>query len=624
MIVARRFYHDKRIQQTFLRRSLHLQVSEKVQTALQQGKPVVALESTIISHGMPFPRNLEVARKIEQTVIENGAVPATIAIVKGVPKIGLEATDLEILANKDRSVIKASTRDLAFACNQKLNAATTVASTMKLASLAGIQVFATGGIGGVHRGAEVSMDISADLIELGRTPVTVVCAGIKSILDIGKSLEVLETQGVPVFGFQTDQFPAFFTRSSGLLAPDTIQSAKDVADMILINERLNIRTGMVIAVPNPDPLKEEFISNVIASAVLEAELQNITGPKITPYLLSRIEQLSQGKSLESNIALVMNNAKVAANIASELAKQRQQGTQTIVDLKPSPPVTASPPTPSNPPISAEIGRKTKSKASSSSEVVVVGGAVVDIIGNVTSKMSILHTSNPGVVQNSFGGVGRNIAEQLSRLGISTSLSTAVAKDSSGRGLIEACEQLHIDTSTSLILDPSPSASTACYTAIHDNSGELVIGIADMNIFSLLDPAYMRSAALRKKIEEAKIIIADGNLSKEGFIALAQLCEEYKRPLFFEPTSDHKCLLPFHANAIDKVSQPSPHIPPCPDNMLSGDYDEAKHDRVNSDGESCTAEWISEEWEGSCVYDPLECRCESNATKEEREQPRRRS
>ncbi len=563
MIAAGRFHQISRLRNTLHQRFFHIQISEKVQNAISQGKPVVALESTIISHGMPFPRNLEVAAKIEQTVIESGATPATIAVINGVPKVGLDATDFAILSNKDKNVVKASTRDLAFVCSQGLNAATTVASTMKIASLAGIDVFATGGIGGVHRGAEVSMDISADLIELGRTPVTVVCAGIKSILDISKSLEVLETQGVPVLGYQTNQFPAFFTRSSGIEAPDTVQSSKDIAKMILINQKLKIHSGIVVAVPNPEPLNEDFINNVIASAVLEAELQNITGPKITPYILSRIEQMSKGKSLESNIALVLNNAKIASEIATEVSRLRSPSphsnltsTHTTIDLKTTASeVVKSASTQVVPPPSSVDSEK---KSKTTSEVMVVGGAVVDIIGNVTSKMSILNTSNPGIVRESFGGVGRNIAEQLSRLGLPVSLSTAIGKDNSGRNILDNCRSLNIDTSHSLIIDSSSSSSsslsssssTACYTAIHDNNGELVIGIADMNIFSLLDSSYMKT--LNQKIQQSKIIIADGNLSKEGFHTLVTLCQENNKPLFFEPTSDHKCLLPFYANAIDKV------------------------------------------------------------------------
>lgn len=559
MIAAGRFHQISRLRNALHQRFFHILISEKVQNAISQGKPVVALESTIISHGMPFPRNLEVAAKIEQTVIESGATPATIAVINGVPKVGLDATDFAILSNKDKNVVKASTRDLAFVCSQGLNAATTVASTMKIASLADIDVFATGGIGGVHRGAEVSMDISADLIELGRTPVTVVCAGIKSILDISKSLEVLETQGVPVLGYQTNQFPAFFTRSSGIEAPDTVQSSKDIAKMILINQKLKIHSGIVVAVPNPEPLNEDFINNVIASAVLEAELQNITGPKITPYILSRIEQMSKGKSLESNIALVLNNAKVASEIATEVSRLRSHSphitahTHTTIDLKTTASEVVKPTSPQvvPPPSSVDAGKKSKN----TSEVMVVGGAVVDIIGNVTSKMSILNTSNPGIVRESFGGVGRNIAEQLSRLGLPVSLNTAIGKDNSGRNILDNCRSLNIDTSHSLIIDSSSissssSASTACYTAIHDNKGELVIGIADMNIFSLLDSSYMKT--LNEKIQQSKIIIADGNLSKEGFHTLVTLCQENNKPLFFEPTSDHKCLLPFYANAIDKV------------------------------------------------------------------------
>lgn len=215
------------------KRQLTIEVASEVRDALARGTPIVALESTIISHGMPYPRNLQVALELEQIVRQNGAIPATIAVIHGVPRVGLSHDQLELLAKEQRIVLKASTRDLSVVCSQKSHAATTVASTMRIAHLVNIPIFATGGIGGVHRGAELTMDISADLIELSRTPVTVICAGIKSILDIPKSLEVLETQGVPVLGYKTDEFPAFFTNKSGVKTPARIDSAREAAQVIV-------------------------------------------------------------------------------------------------------------------------------------------------------------------------------------------------------------------------------------------------------------------------------------------------------------------------------------------------------------------------------------------------------
>lgn len=534
------------IYQRQIRRAFHLNIHPEIQQALLEKNPIIALESTIISHGMPFPKNIEVAKSVERTVRERGAIPATIAVIHGVPHIGLTDSQLQIIANEDGKVLKASTRDLAYVCSLQLHAATTVASTMKLASLAGISVFATGGIGGVHRGGESSMDISADLIELGKTPVTVVCAGIKSILDIKRSLEVLETQGVPVLGYQTTDFPAFFTLSSGCKVPLKIDKVEDIARMILLNQQLNLKSGMVIAVPNPNPLKQEFVENVIAQALLEAENLKIEGAKVTPFLLSRIEKLSEGKSLESNIALVLNNAKVAAQIAksyasllsansSETSSQTRLLQQTVEIVTSSQAKSApSASTPSN-------------DVRNHNDVMIIGGAAVDIIGNVTAEMTIPNTSNPGIVRSSFGGVGRNIAEQLSKLGIHAAIATAVGNDDSGKGIIESCKNLNIDTDSMI---KSSENFTARYNAIHDKNGELIIGIADMSIFQLMNEQYVHK--LKGKIKNSKIVICDGNVSKECFSAVAKLSEELQKPLFFEPTSDHKCCLPFQTLEHTKV------------------------------------------------------------------------
>lgn len=292
-----------------------VEISNEVQNALKLGMPVVALESTIISHGMPYPRNIKVAYEVEAKIREHGAIPATIAIINGIPKIGLNESDMNILSNQNNDVVKASRRDMAYVCSNKLSAGTTVASTMILANLAGIKVFATGGIGGVHRGGEVTMDISADLLELARTPVTVVCAGVKSILDIPRTLEVLETHGVPVIGYGTDIFPAFFTNDSGVKSPITINNVNEIAKLMFISESMSLNSGMIVAVPNPSPGESVEIQASIDSSLASAQKLGIHGSKITPYILAEVERLTKGKSLDSNISLVMNNARVAAEIA---------------------------------------------------------------------------------------------------------------------------------------------------------------------------------------------------------------------------------------------------------------------------------------------------------------------
>lgn len=292
--------------------------SKEVEAALADDRPVVALESTIITHGMPYPANLETALGVEKVVRENGAVPATIAVIDGKLHAGLEADFIERLAKVEDGVVKASGRDLAVAMVRGQTAGTTVSATMKIAALAGIPIFATGGVGGVHRGAEHTFDISADLTELGRTAVTVVCAGVKSILDIPKTLEYLETQRVPVIAYQSDDFPAFFTRSSGYAADHRLDSAEDIARAMLVHDTLDTGTGILIAnpVPHGDALTHDFIDGTIEAAVQEAEDKGIGRKELTPFLLARINELSKGRSLEANIALVKNNAALAAQIAA--------------------------------------------------------------------------------------------------------------------------------------------------------------------------------------------------------------------------------------------------------------------------------------------------------------------
>ncbi|WP_338721223.1 pseudouridine-5'-phosphate glycosidase [Devosia sp. XK-2] len=298
----------------------YLSVSGEVEAALAGGRPVVALESTIITHGMPYPQNLAMAREVEDVVRANGAVPATIAVMDGKLCVGVSGADLQRLAEEGHAAAKASRRDLANLLARGVMAGTTVATTMQIAAMAGISIFATGGIGGVHRGAEASFDISADLEELGRTPVAVVCAGAKSILDIAKTLEVLETNGVPVLGFGTDEFPAFWARTSGHKVDQRFDSAAEVAKMLAIQSDLDMG-GVLIAnpIPEADAWEASAIEGFIAQALGDAEAQGIRGKATTPFLLQRIFELTEGKSLQSNIALVKNNAKVAAEIAVALA-----------------------------------------------------------------------------------------------------------------------------------------------------------------------------------------------------------------------------------------------------------------------------------------------------------------
>ena len=300
----------------------YLDISPEVAEALNSGKPVVALESTIISHGMPYPRNVETALLVEQTIRENGAVPATIAIIGGRLKEGLSKDEIEYLGKSGRNVAKTSRRDIAALVARKADGATTVTTTMMIAHMAGISIFATGGIGGVHRGAEVTMDISADLEELGNTPVMVVCAGAKSILDLGLTLEYLETKGVPVIGYGTDELPAFYTRHSGFGVDYRADSPEELAAMFKAQRDLGLKGGMLVTNPIPEEysMDKAVIDAAIDQAIKEASEKGIKGKETTPFLLAKVVELTGGDSLDSNIALVLNNARLAAKTAAEFVK----------------------------------------------------------------------------------------------------------------------------------------------------------------------------------------------------------------------------------------------------------------------------------------------------------------
>lgn len=300
----------------------YLEISKEVSEALKENKPVVALESTIISHGMPYPKNAETALNVEKIIRDKGAIPATIAILNGKLKVGLTKDEIEYLGKKGKEVVKTSRRYIPFILAKKLDGATTVASTMIVANLAGIKVFGTGGIGGVHRGAQESFDISADLQELANTNVAVVCAGAKSILDIGLTLEYLETQGVPVVGFGTEELPAFYTRKSGFKVDYRVDTAKELAEALKAKWDLGLKGGMVVGNPIPEEYQMDYdtITKAINDAVKEAEEKGIKGKESTPFLLAKVKDITKGKSLEANIQLVYNNVAVASDLAIELSK----------------------------------------------------------------------------------------------------------------------------------------------------------------------------------------------------------------------------------------------------------------------------------------------------------------
>lgn len=301
---------------------IDLQLTDEVRTALADGGPVLALESTIISHGMPYPDNVAMAREVEAIIREHGVTPATIAVLDGVPRIGLDDAGLELLGSGQESIRKVSIRDLPYVVARREHGATTVAATMRLAALAGIRVFTTGGLGGVHRGAATTMDVSADLTELSLTDVTVISAGVKSILDIGLTLEKLETLGVPVLGYRTDDFPAFYTRTSGYAVPLRVETPAEIAALMRAKDQLGIAGGISVAnpIPEADEIPHEQIDAIIDRALADMAARGITGKDATPYLLGRIVEITGGASLTANIALVKNNAHLGAEVAAAFAR----------------------------------------------------------------------------------------------------------------------------------------------------------------------------------------------------------------------------------------------------------------------------------------------------------------
>ena len=302
--------------------SAYLSVSPEVRAALDAGKPVVALESTIISHGMPYPKNVETALNVEKIIRENGATPATVAIIGGKITVGCTPEQIEYLGKKGLAVTKASRRDLPVLLMRGEDGATTVTTTMIGAAMAGIRVFATGGIGGVHRGAETTMDISADLEELAETPVTVICAGAKSILDLGLTLEYLETKGVPVIGYGTEELPAFYTNISGFKVDYRLDTPKEIADAFKVKLDCGLKGGMLVTNPIPAEyaMDPAYINKNIDEAIAECERLGIKGKQTTPYLLDKIQKLTGGKSLEANIRLVYNNARLGALVAKAMCE----------------------------------------------------------------------------------------------------------------------------------------------------------------------------------------------------------------------------------------------------------------------------------------------------------------
>ncbi|KAJ3192773.1 hypothetical protein HK101_005977 [Irineochytrium annulatum] len=513
-----------------------LDIHPEVRDCLARGAPLVALESTIISHGMPYPRNEETALEVERIVRENGATPATIAIMDGRIKVGLNAEDLTRLATAGhKEVAKVSRRDMALLLSrrdgmgQPTMGATTVSATMIAADLCGISVFVTGGIGGVHRGAESTMDISADLTELSRTPVTVVCAGVKSILDIPRTLEVLETLGVPVVTCHpSPEFPSFYTPRSGHKAIAALPDPADCARMISASERAGLRNGHVVAVPILEEdvrVDDGQMERAIVDALREAGEKGVKGKDVTPFLLEKVSKLTGGGSLESNVALIRNNARVGTRIAVELARLRGGGAAGSARAT-----------------TKVVEKLTWTTCTAIPRPVIFGGTNVDITSQPNRPPSTKADdgagrheadgdSHPGKVSVTLGGVGRNVAEACHHMGGKPIFHTAVGTDAFGDIALGNLKGMGMDMSGVKVVD---KGRTAVYSAMLRGSGALRVAVADMDIHDAVGNDV--------KVEGVEgLIVLDGNVSQELMARCVRAKMNGKEAFgcLFEPTSGHK-------------------------------------------------------------------------------------
>ncbi|XP_028307213.1 pseudouridine-metabolizing bifunctional protein C1861.05 [Gouania willdenowi] len=506
-----------------------VRVHPAVSQAVADNKPVLALESTIITHGMHYPHNLSTAQRVEDVVRAEGVTPATVAVLDGELRVGLTAEELQHLA-QSKDTLKVSTRDLPYAISQRLSGGTTVSATMIAAHKAGIKVFVTGGIGGVHRDGEKSLDVSADLVELSRTPVAVVSAGVKSILDIGRTLEYLETQGVCVATYGSSKsFPAFFSPHSGFLSPCNVCDPQEAAKLILSSLSVGVQRGLLLAVPIPEQhaAAGHQIEGAIQTALTEARSGGISGKDVTPFILQRVNELSGGQSLQANIALILNNAKVGSQIACALSEEVRR--RALRHSDPGPPST-----------------------STKSDVVVVGGINVDFIAKGKAKPLQFGQTNPGSVFQSFGGVGRNIADSLTKLGHTPLFISAMGADSHSQSVLNYCS--HMDTRGVARLD---GRSTATYCAVISESGELSLGLGDMDVHQCISPQWV--SQFEEDLSSATLLCVDGNIPSSTINYICSLAAQHKLNVWFEPTDSDKACKPFLSDAWKSLSYCSPNL-----------------------------------------------------------------
>uniref|UniRef100_A0AAQ5YAD8 Carbohydrate kinase PfkB domain-containing protein n=1 Tax=Amphiprion ocellaris TaxID=80972 RepID=A0AAQ5YAD8_AMPOC len=505
-------------------------IHPSVSQALAETKPVVALESTIITHGMPYPHNLRTAKEVEAIVRAEGATPATVGVIEGEVRVGLSSEELDYLA-QCRSSLKVSRRDLPYVISKGVSGGTTVSATMIAAHRAGIPVFVTGGIGGVHRDGENSLDISADLTELGRTPIAVVSAGVKSILDIGRTLEFLETQGVCVATYGASKnFPAFFSPQSGFTSAYHVCSPEEAAKLIASTLSLGLQSGVLLAVPIPEQhaAAGQQIEEAIQAAVTEASAKGVTGRDVTPFILQKVNELTEGKSLQANIALIHNNAKIGSQIACALSKQVNERT---------------------------LKNETHPPGNKYDDVllqVVVGGINVDFIAKGKTETLLFGQTNPGSVCQSFGGVGRNIADSLSRLGHKPLFISATGTDSNSDAVLNYCK--HMNTCGVARIE---GQSTATYCAVITESGELSLGLGDMDIHQQITEQYV--SLFEEQLSSATLVCLDGNIPVSTIDYVCSLAKKHNINVWYEPTDSEKACKPFLSDAWKSLSYSSPNL-----------------------------------------------------------------
>ncbi|KAI5807123.1 Indigoidine synthase A like protein-domain-containing protein [Geopyxis carbonaria] len=571
-----------------------LQISDEVRSALAESRPVVALESAVYTHGFPVPDNLALSHAMEAAVRDAGAVPATICVLRGKARVGLSKAEIEEMTSAagKEGTVKVSRRDLGFVTGlpfinpqRSFVGGTTIAGTSLLAHMAGIKVFATGGLGGVHRGVSSTWDVSADLTELGRTPIAVISSYAKAFLDLEKTLEYLETQGVYVATFnKSGMMPAFYSAESTIKAPSVLKGAEEAAALgsreeergmlieIDASHALGLQSGQLFT--NPVPLSHEIpheaITDIIAAAVQKARDDGVSGKDVTPYILSDILQRTGGKSIECNRALLVNNASMGAKVAVELAKLegggRNQAASGFMPATPSPPV-ATPPAPAASPIAITTPKQPQpTPTHPDPEVIVIGGLALDLSCDftpppssspspssssptTTSTTPVLHTSNPSSISETLGGVATNVSHALHLCGTPTRLVSSVGTDLAGTWALSQLTARGMDTSG---ITTSATHPTARYVATNTSTGALFVAAADMRILDTLPaPALPPSA---------RWVIADGNLPPATLAALIATCAEKGARFVFEPTSTAKAARIFTpALPLGAVTAAAPNV-----------------------------------------------------------------